>query len=193
MFATTKAILLDSLPRVKGTYAREETVIRFRTATGTIVSARAMPSPSSPANKDDDEDDDGEFYALGPQQGKTKTALGLKFVDRGAGDLEIGPFGVIILTHLTPDRDYIFVSRVFVSNDGFIEDHVYGSAHTFIVSYYASFPQSRVKAGQEVYARQVSPRGGDLWVILDEEKGVADVRTMVPPRGRSVLGVDSSW
>jgi predicted PhzF superfamily epimerase YddE/YHI9 len=68
-----------------------------------------------------------------------------------------------------------------------MEDHVCGSAHTFIVPYYASFPQSRVKAGQEVYVRQVSPRGGDLWVTLDEEKGVVRLKGNSKPFARGEL------
>ncbi|KAF8843665.1 Diaminopimelate epimerase-like protein [Paxillus ammoniavirescens] len=237
MFATTKALCRGSLPGMKRTHAGEETVVRFRTATGTIVSAQAVPSPSSPANKED-ENDDGEFYAIelptnaieevtGEDKDRVhniiakalrrdSSTLGLKFVGRGTGKVKgylmvvldedeelegrdihipalleteplIGPFGVIVLTHLTPDRDHPFVSRVFVRNNGFMEDNVCGSAHTLTVPYYASLPKSRVKAGQEVYVRQVSPRGGDLWVTLDEEKGVVRLKGNSKPFARGEL------
>ncbi|KIK95494.1 hypothetical protein PAXRUDRAFT_379046 [Paxillus rubicundulus Ve08.2h10] len=203
MLATTKAIYLGLLPSVKKRYAGEEAVVRFRTATGTIVSAQAVDSPST-ANKEDDGNDDGEFYALELPTNAIEELTGEdkgRFVARGADKvkdylmivldedeelegrdiyipalLEIGSFSVISLSHLTPDKQYPFTSRVFTLVNGITEDHVCGSAHTLMVPYYASFPQSRMKAGQEVYIRQVSPRGGDLWVTLDEEKGMIRLR-----------------
>jgi hypothetical protein len=110
MFATTKAVCGGLLPGVKRTHTGEEVVVRFRTAAGTIVSARAVSSPSSPANKNDDENDDGEFYALelptnaieeltGGDKDRVRntiakalrqdsSTLGLKFVGRGTGKVK---------------------------------------------------------------------------------------------------------
>ncbi|KAF8835828.1 Diaminopimelate epimerase-like protein [Paxillus ammoniavirescens] len=232
--ATTKAVCGGLLPSVKRTHVGEEAVVRFRTATGMIVNARAVPSPSPPTNKEAHENDDGEFYALelptsiveeltGEDKDRVRdavakalrkdsSALGLKFVARGLGKvkdylmvvldedeelegrdidipalLKVGPFSVNILTQLTPDKDYPFVSRVFAPANGVMEDHVCGSAHTLMLPYYASFPQSRVQAGQEVYVRQVSPRGGDLWLTLDEEKGVIRLKGNSKPFAKGEL------
>ncbi|KIJ21213.1 hypothetical protein PAXINDRAFT_165935 [Paxillus involutus ATCC 200175] len=57
-----------------------------------------------------------------------------------------------------------------------MEDHPCGTAHTLLTPYYATLAHSGARAGQEVYARQVGPRGGDLWVTLDEEKGVVRLK-----------------
>ncbi|WP_324671321.1 PhzF family phenazine biosynthesis protein [Hymenobacter sp. GOD-10R] len=54
-----------------------------------------------------------------------------------------------------------FVSRFFGPRVGVPEDPVTGSAHTTLIPYWAE------RLGKtELYARQVSPRGGDLWCEL---------------------------
>ncbi|KAF9224233.1 hypothetical protein BS17DRAFT_780717 [Gyrodon lividus] len=75
-----------------------------------------------------------------------------------------------------PNTDSAFVSRVFDPVNGIMEDHVCGTAHTLLIPYYAALARSGVIAGQEVYVKQVDPRGGDLWVTLDEEKGVVRLK-----------------
>jgi PhzF family phenazine biosynthesis protein len=61
-----------------------------------------------------------------------------------------------------PGRDGIdFVSRFFAPRVGVPEDPVTGSAHSTLIPYWAE------KLGKtELRARQVSPRGGDLWCRL---------------------------
>ncbi len=54
-----------------------------------------------------------------------------------------------------------FVSRFFAPRVGVPEDPVTGSAHSSLIPYWAE------KLGKnELRARQVSPRGGDLWCRL---------------------------
>ena len=54
-----------------------------------------------------------------------------------------------------------FVSRFFGPRVGVPEDPVTGSAHTTLIPYWAG------RLGKtKLYARQVSPRGGDLWCEL---------------------------
>jgi len=59
------------------------------------------------------------------------------------------------------DDDVDFVSRFFVPSQGIPEDPVTGSAHSTLVPYWAA------KLGKtSLRARQVSPRGGELWCEL---------------------------
>ena len=87
-----------------------------------------------------------------------------------------GHFETNTLTHATPGQKTAFVSRSFTPSAGIPEDHVCGTAHAFMAPYYAAQPDADVVSGKEVFVRQVSPRGGDLWVTLDEENGVIKLR-----------------
>ncbi|HSY53747.1 MAG TPA: PhzF family phenazine biosynthesis protein [Opitutaceae bacterium] len=68
--------------------------------------------------------------------------------------------GRMIVT--APGRDGIdFVSRFFAPDAGIAEDPVTGSAHCTLVPYWAA------RLGKtKFHARQVSPRGGELWCEL---------------------------
>jgi PhzF family phenazine biosynthesis protein len=68
----------------------------------------------------------------------------------------IGAFGVIATA---PGDDCDFVSRYFVPQGGVDEDPVTGSAHCQLTPYWAK----RLNQPQ-MFARQVSARGGELWV-----------------------------
>jgi PhzF family phenazine biosynthesis protein len=57
-----------------------------------------------------------------------------------------------------PGSDCDFVSRFFVPSLGIPEDPVTGSAHCTLVPYW-----SRRLGRSSLFARQVSPRGGELW------------------------------
>jgi PhzF family phenazine biosynthesis protein len=58
-----------------------------------------------------------------------------------------------------------FVSRFFAPNVGINEDPVTGSAHSTLIPYWAG------KLGKtELFARQISPRGGELWCALRGER-----------------------
>jgi PhzF family phenazine biosynthesis protein len=57
-----------------------------------------------------------------------------------------------------PGSDCDFVSRFFAPAQGIPEDPVTGSAHCTLIPYWAS------RLGKtKLFARQVSPRGGELW------------------------------
>ena len=58
-----------------------------------------------------------------------------------------------------------FVSRFFAPAKGVPEDPVTGSAHTTLIPYWAA------KLGKtELFARQISPRGGELYCKLEGDR-----------------------
>jgi PhzF family phenazine biosynthesis protein len=57
-----------------------------------------------------------------------------------------------------PGRDCDFVSRFFAPGKGVPEDPVTGRAHTTLIPYW-----SKRLGKQELFARQISRRGGELW------------------------------
>lgn len=61
-----------------------------------------------------------------------------------------------------PGDDCDFVSRFFAPEVGVREDPVTGSAHCTLVPYWAARLQK-----DDLFARQVSARGGELWCRLD--------------------------
>ncbi|VDB94434.1 unnamed protein product [Peniophora sp. CBMAI 1063] len=89
------------------------------------------------------------------------------------GELIDSPFTAHVLTMPSRDPSVAFISRMFAPAAMIPEDHVCGTAHSMMTPYWA------VKAGLKdqlasdgVRAIQVSPRGGELKVWLDEQKGV---------------------
>ena len=64
-----------------------------------------------------------------------------------------------------PGRDADFVSRYFVPQAGIDEDPVTGSAHCVLAPYWAARLGKR-----EFFARQVSKRGGELWLRLEGDR-----------------------
>lgn len=71
------------------------------------------------------------------------------------------PFSALIVT--APGDDSDFVSRYFAPKHGIVEDFVTGSAHCVLTPYWARRLRKR-----ELFARQLSARGGELWV---EDRG----------------------
>lgn len=67
----------------------------------------------------------------------------------------------VIVTAPADDPSVGFVSRFFAPGAGVPEDPVTGSAHTKLVPYWAARLNKTV-----MHARQISPRGGDLWCEL---------------------------
>jgi PhzF family phenazine biosynthesis protein len=57
-----------------------------------------------------------------------------------------------------PGRDCDFVSRFFAPAQGIPEDPVTGSAHCTLIPYW-----SKRTSKKSFFARQISPRGGELW------------------------------
>jgi PhzF family phenazine biosynthesis protein len=73
------------------------------------------------------------------------------------------PFGFIATA--AGEGDYDFVSRCFFPNHGIAEDPVTGSAHCVSGPYWAE------KLGKnQLFARQMSARGGDVWVGVEGER-----------------------
>ncbi len=73
-------------------------------------------------------------------------------MDRLAG---LDKFGTIVTA---PGADCDFVSRFFAPAAGVPEDPVTGSAHCTLIPYWSA------RLGKtKLFARQVSPRGGELW------------------------------
>jgi len=77
--------------------------------------------------------------------------------------LQVPYRGIIVTAPGSGEVD--FVSRFFGPRVGVPEDPVTGSAHTTLVPYWAE------RLGKtELRARQVSPRGGDLWCELRQDR-----------------------
>lgn len=75
----------------------------------------------------------------------------------------LSPYGFIVTA--PGDEDVDFVSRCFFPNKGIPEDPVTGSAHCAAGPYWAD------KLGKDtLFARQVSARGGDLWLKVGPER-----------------------
>jgi predicted PhzF superfamily epimerase YddE/YHI9 len=73
------------------------------------------------------------------------------------------PFASLIVTAPGFSGDCDFVSRFFAPKLGIAEDPVTGSAHCVLTPYW-----SGVLGKPALFARQLSPRGGELWV---EDRG----------------------
>ncbi|MFW5754053.1 MAG: PhzF family phenazine biosynthesis protein [Marinilabiliaceae bacterium] len=88
--------------------------------------------------------------------------------------------GVIITAPGTDDAD--FVSRFFAPQLGIPEDPVTGSAHTLLVPYWSG------RLGKkELFARQVSQRGGDLWCQMENNRTLIGGRAVTYLRGEIEL------
>jgi PhzF family phenazine biosynthesis protein len=73
------------------------------------------------------------------------------------------PFASLVVTAPGFPGDCDFVSRYFPPRYGIAEDFVTGSAHCVLTPYWAS-----VLGKRRLFARQLSSRGGELWV---EDRG----------------------
>jgi predicted PhzF superfamily epimerase YddE/YHI9 len=71
-------------------------------------------------------------------------------------------FAVIVTA---PGKDCDFVSRFFAPRVGVPEDPVTGSAHCTLVPYWSERLNKK-----ELHARQVSPRGGELFCRLQGDR-----------------------
>lgn len=101
--------------------------------------------------------------------------------DENVGDMKLDcevlrktSYSINILTNATPDGDQVFVSRMFAPAEGLPEDHVCGSAHTLLVPYWVT--RLGKKNQEEMYVRQVSPRGGELWVSWDQDRSLVRLK-----------------
>ena len=75
------------------------------------------------------------------------------------------PWGELFIVTCEGKGDYDFHSRVFAPKCGIPEDPVTGSAHCALATYWAK------RLGKnDLYARQESKRGGDLWLTLKGDR-----------------------
>src|SRR6185295_9692274 len=75
------------------------------------------------------------------------------------------PVRGVIVTSLATTAGWDFVSRFFAPGSGIDEDPVTGSAHCALTPYWAA------KLGRQTFtARQLSPRGGTLQLVLDGDR-----------------------
>ncbi len=167
--------------------------VRFETLSGPVEVSRdgerlSMDFPALPLKRELDPDLVAAAIGVRPQA--------LWEADRGMALLadpaqvrelrpDIGqiaelPFKSLIVTARGFDGDCDFVSRFFAPQLGIPEDPVTGSAHCVLTPYWSS-----VLGKASLFARQLSPRGGELWV---EDRG-ARVRLS----GDCVLVIEGSF
>ncbi|KAJ7664949.1 hypothetical protein B0H17DRAFT_1211099 [Mycena rosella] len=85
-------------------------------------------------------------------------------------------YGVNVITTDSSDGDALFVSRMFAPlfhSPPFSEDAVCGSAHCLLAPYWY---KKKGLVSNEFSAKQVSPRGGDLGLVLDQEAGTVGIQ-----------------
>jgi len=102
------------------------------------------------------------------------TFRALKPVERG-----------VMLTAAGDEPDVEFVSRFFAPAAGIDEDPVTGSAHCLLGPYWSA------RLGKTaLHARQLSRRGGELWVALDTERDTVTIAGHAVTVVRGELSVD---
>lgn len=84
------------------------------------------------------------------------------------------PFIINILTSASSKPGVAWEVRMWAPAAGEKEDNVTGSANCLTGPYWMK--KLGVKSGEEMFARQVSPRGGDMWVFVDEDKQIVRVQ-----------------
>ncbi len=92
---------------------------------------------------------------------------------------QVETFAVIVTA---PGTDADFVSRFFAPRSGIAEDPVTGSAHCTLAPYW-----SRRLGKNNLYARQVSARGGELWCEDRGDRVVIKGRAVRFMEGKIVL------
>ena len=80
------------------------------------------------------------------------------------------PFIIHVLTAPSEDADVAFESRMFAPAASVPEDPVCGTAHTLSTPYWTAKNGLHAQVeGEGILARQVSARGGELRIRIDEE------------------------
>ena len=92
---------------------------------------------------------------------------------------QLEAFAVIVTA---PGEGSDFVSRFFAPRGGVPEDPVTGSAHCTLVPYW-----SKRLGKTSLYARQVSPRGGELWCLDRGDRVVIQGRAVRFMQGEIVI------
>jgi predicted PhzF superfamily epimerase YddE/YHI9 len=98
------------------------------------------------------------------------------------GQLRKHPVRGVIVTSLSSDPQFDFVSRFFAPGSGIDEDPVTGSAHSALTPYWAA------KLGKtSMMARQASPRGGVLRVTLQGDRVLMAGQAVTTLRGELLV------
>ncbi|KAH8111906.1 Diaminopimelate epimerase-like protein [Phellopilus nigrolimitatus] len=86
------------------------------------------------------------------------------------------PYFVNIITAASSKPGVVYDTRMFAPRAGAatVEDHVCGSANCLMAPYWAN--KLGLASNDEMFAKQVSKRGGDLWVDVDREKRKVTLR-----------------
>jgi PhzF family phenazine biosynthesis protein len=93
------------------------------------------------------------------------------------------PPGRIIVTAKSDDPRYDFISRYFAPGIGIPEDPVTGSAHCSLALYW-----SKKLNKNELMAYQASKRGGEMKVILDDDRVRLQGTAVTTMQGTMMLG-----
>jgi PhzF family phenazine biosynthesis protein len=147
--------------------------VHFETASGLLTVTRQgerleLDFPARPAESAPVPADLGPALGVTPASVRRTEHLWLCVYDRAETVAQLQPDqaalarikpGRFIVT--APGADCDFVSRFFAPDAGIPEDPVTGSAHCTLLPYWAG----RLKRNS-LHARQISPRGGELWCEL---------------------------
>ncbi|EJC98597.1 Diaminopimelate epimerase-like protein [Fomitiporia mediterranea MF3/22] len=77
------------------------------------------------------------------------------------------PYRINILTRKSQQPSIAYEARMFAPRSGVPEDQVCGSANCLMAPYWAN--KMNIASKAEMVAKFVSPRGGVLWVTVDQE------------------------
>ena len=150
--------------------------IAFETRSGTLKVARdgdlmVLDFPSRPAEETDIPEGLAEALGYAPQKVlKSRDYLAVYNTESEILALRpdfraISELGVHAVIVTAPGDTSDFVSRFFAPSVGVDEDPVTGSAHCTLIPYWAGQLEKN-----ELYARQVSQRGGELFCELKGER-----------------------
>ncbi|KAH8111907.1 Diaminopimelate epimerase-like protein [Phellopilus nigrolimitatus] len=89
---------------------------------------------------------------------------------------ETAPYRVNIVTAASSKPGVVYDTRMFAPRAGAAtaEDHVCGSANCLMAPYWAN--KLGLASKDEMFAKQVSKRGGDLWIDIDREQRKVTLR-----------------
>jgi PhzF family phenazine biosynthesis protein len=150
--------------------------VRFHTRSGPLEVERdgdrlVLDFPAIPVQKEHDPAIVADAIGVRPSElweadramAVLETPMQVRDLKPDIGRIAALPFGTLIVTARGFDGDCDFVSRYFAPKYGIPEDPVTGSAHCVLTPYWAG-----VLGKSELFARQLSPRGGELWL---EDRG----------------------
>jgi PhzF family phenazine biosynthesis protein len=157
---------------ILSSYRPDEDRVRFATRSGELAVGRrdgllCMDFPARPARPV--EISDALVAALGVRPREVLLARDILAIVESEEQVKalrpdisriaaLDAFAVMVSAH---GNEVDFVSRFFAPNAGIPEDPVTGSAHCTLAPYWAEKLGKRAMS-----ARQVSPRGGELWVEM---------------------------